>query len=161
MLYLGLFWFLQHLFLFAQKYVPKRLAAKNYFGTLEKLLSQWKGPLRSECVVQGTQDSDEYDSEWTSVEVLVLAPPVWSRESHKTFSANTRAEIRLFLLVNLRMGKFKLGRDLLQHLFQFFLCGEPWAPVFNLHRYAITATPPVWALNKNEAPQPVRFLLSG
>jgi hypothetical protein len=146
-----------------KKYVPKRLAAKNYFATLDKLLGQWQGPLQSECAIEEVDLSEEdegdlFGNEWTSVEVLVLAPRQWSRESHKTFSANTRAEIRLFLLVNLRMGKFTLGRDLLQHLFQFVVCDEPWAPVFRLHQYVAPQTHPVWALDKQETPPPVRTL---
>jgi hypothetical protein len=145
-----------------KKYVPKRLAAKNYFATLGKILGQWQGPLQSECAIEemdlseddvdddDDDDDNRFGSEWTSIEVLVLAPREWSRESHKTFSANTRAEIRVFLLVNLRMGKFKLGRDLLPHLFQFVVCDEPWAPVFRLHQYVAPKTHPVgrWTTRK-------------
>ena len=103
-------------------------------------------------------DPDEYDSEWTSTEILVYAPRVWTRETHKHFSDRVRAEIRLFLLVNVRQGKRTLGRDLLQHLFQFVIADEPWAPVFRLHRYCFGSNfvHPAWALAKAKTPKAVR-----
>jgi hypothetical protein len=119
-------------------------------------LAEWQGPLHSECAVEDVIDNLVIDREWTSIEMLLFAPRVWSRESHFTFSKKVRSEIRLFLLVNVRMGQFKLGRDLLQYLFQFLVCAEPWAPVFRLHRYVRPKTHPRWALAKDETPEAVR-----
>jgi hypothetical protein len=133
------------------------VAAKDYRGTMERLLAHWEGPLESECAVEeGWGDA----TQWTSIEVLVLAPRVWSRESHLTFSQKVRDNIRLFLLVNARMMECKLGRDVLQHLFQFFVCDESWAPVFRLHQCVVRGwvrprKHPMWALNKDETPKPV------
>lgn len=140
-----------------QKYIPKRVAAKNFWAEMERLLAQWQGPLHSECAVEESDDA-EIDSGWNSIEVLVFAPRRWTRESHKTFSEKARGEIRLFLLVNQRMGRCKLGRDVLQHLFQFFVWDEPWAPVFRFHRYLVTATHPGWALNEKRTPELVRVV---
>ena len=134
-------------------FVPAALAKSDCISKLSSLLSKWKGPLdSSSTMIDNSADSDEYDSEWSSKEIMVVVPAKWSRATHSIFNEQSRREIWIFLLVNHRLGK-PLTRDCMQvkscakdvsvlfkekkkHLFEF-VCPPLWAPVFRLHQYSV------------------------
>lgn len=97
--------------------------------------------VNSECTIKDmiAMDSDEYDTEWTSVEIAVMVPLLWSPETHSRYSVNDRTAIRIFLLVNARLGH-PFSRDVLHSIFRALVSGskvELWHPLFRLHQYSV------------------------
>jgi hypothetical protein len=76
-------------------------------------------------------DSDEYDSEWSSREIILFVPRPWHPRTHAFFSKSIRLSIRTFLLVNMRLSS-RLTRDCLSVVFQQIV-GSSYAPVRRLH----------------------------
>ena len=46
------------------------------------------------------RDSEEYDTEWSSQEIVVSLPRRWCPRTHRYFDPGLRATIVVFLLVN-------------------------------------------------------------
>lgn len=93
----------------------------------------------SDCTLldMKTMDNEEYDTEWTSFEVLLMVPLEWSPRTHCLFPVEDRVSIGAFLLVNSRLHA--LPRDVLHKIFQALTLLHPqrWLPVFRLHQLAI------------------------
>jgi len=101
-----------------------------------------KDGVKSLCSLKNDSSYDDYDTEWTSQEILVFAPRPWSPSTHQFFPLSTRLSIKTFLLVYSRL-KLNLPRDLLFHIFNL-VAFQPdplnWAPVFRLNRIAAKGT---------------------
>jgi hypothetical protein len=85
-------------------------------------------------------DGDEYDTDWSSVEVLLSVPVPWSPRTHFQFSKSTRSALFTFACINMRQEqRQRLGRQEMQLVFQFVV-ERIWEPVFRLHRSTVPPT---------------------
>lgn len=85
-------------------------------------------------------DSDEYNSEWTSTEIIVYCQRQWSTRTHLYFSAAVRRVIMTVVLSNQRFqvgGKAALNSDVLKILLRFLVEPED-AAVLRLHRRCVS-----------------------
>jgi hypothetical protein len=86
-------------------------------------------------LVDTAMDSDEYDSEWSSQEILVFIPRVWSPKSHRYFSETVKKEIFALLMVNSKLSAPKIPKDVLPKIFNYL--SDEDACVSRLHRFAM------------------------
>lgn len=103
-------------------------------------------------------DSDEYDSEWTSTEILVLLPRRWRPTTHRFFPKATRDFILAVMLVNQRVrtrqddvsspgsstGCPALSMDELGLVFAALVPSDDSVPVLRLHRRCVTGPMPAF-----------------
>ena len=92
----------------------------------------------SECTVVDTitRDSDEYDTEWSSQELLLFIPRLWQSRTHTAHCcANVQRAVLTCLLCNERMPE-PMYFDTLEIIFQFMV-GVKYVPAQRLHRYAV------------------------
>lgn len=117
------------------RYQPKELDGAGILRVCRLL--QMLPERNSECTLVDTaSDREEYDSEWSSQEILVHIPTVWRPSTHHYFPAPTRACVFTFLLVNLRLRLFP--RDI-AHTIVGLAAFDPQSlsTVLRLHRRAI------------------------
>ena len=130
------------------EFVPEALTADlakpeklpRLLGSLRGYLS---GPSRdSQFTFHDTSsDSEEYDSEWSSTEILMLLPRRWSPAAHPFFPKAVRDSVLTVMLANQRVRGAErpaLSMDELRLVFAAFVPSIDHVPVLRLHRQCVT-----------------------
>ncbi|KAK3245503.1 hypothetical protein CYMTET_44931 [Cymbomonas tetramitiformis] len=120
------------------EFQPERLSEELQQKLPPLLRALGSAPRDSECTLldNHSSNSDEYDTEWSSQEVLVSLPRRWSPSAHAYFSSATKSAIVTFLLVHQRLT-CKLDPGVLHRIFFRVAGADEYAPVLRLHRRCI------------------------
>ncbi|KAJ3006919.1 UNVERIFIED_CONTAM: hypothetical protein HDU68_003822, partial [Siphonaria sp. JEL0065] len=118
--------------------------------TVSKLLDTASAPAlrNATChkVDNITVDSDEYNTEWSSQEILLHIPLLWSPSTHSCFPTSYRSLFKPLALLNLRMGSSRLPDTVLWRVMEFATSdaftvnqetGGSGALVFRLHQMTL------------------------
>lgn len=123
------------------EFYPATLA-KRLPDALQPLLDALAAPdlpLNSECTLldANSMDSDEYDTEWSSHEIVVYLPRYWSPSTHRYFSAAQRSMVKATFFANDRLAE-PLPVELIGAIFEFvFASAAHYIPVKRLHRHCV------------------------
>jgi hypothetical protein len=121
---------------FRPKHLSTALAAR--LPPLQEALKNAPQDSECTCVDNDSIDSEKYDTEWSSQEIVVLLPRRWSQHTHAHFDAPIKTQVFTFLLVNQRSGGGtpKLNRNTLQLVFEYALPCD-YIPAQRLHRRCV------------------------
>lgn len=141
------------------EYQPKSLSSaiqSNVPGSFSEFLAALRtlGPGDSECTIldSTTEDCEEYDTTWSSHEIVVFLPRVWTPSTHHRYPPGFHSLARQFLLVNHRVAHLPTG---VVHKILSFAAPLDCVPVARLHQRCVFGPQyRTYRVNEGEQPPP-------